>query len=197
MPASDTELVAQAMAAKPGDLRAFDELVRRHQVRVQTNCRFLSGNEEDSLDLSQEVLVKAYFNLKRFEARSSFGTWLNRIKVNHCLNHLRRNKDKTFVDVQEPGLEAHTAMHSRFDADQGAAAHDERRTIGRVLDDLPENLRVPLILCDMDGLSYQDIADEMGLGLSAVKMRIKRAREEFREAYNREQTSERRYRTSG
>ena len=92
----DANLVAQALKAHPGDLRAFDELVRRHQSRVQTNCRYLSGNEEDALDLAQEVLVKAYFNLKGFEARAGFGTWVNRIKVNHCLNHLRRLNESLF-----------------------------------------------------------------------------------------------------
>ena len=184
----DANLVAQAVAAQPGDLRAFDELVRRHQSRVQTNCRYLSGNEEDALDLTQEVLVKAYFNLKGFEARAGFGTWINRIKVNHCLNHLRQNKNRVFVDVQDPGLESHDALRTNNMTDKAATAGDTRQQIGRVLDSLPESLRVPLILRDMDGLSYQEIATNLNLGLSAVKMRIKRARAEFRAGYNREQT---------
>lgn len=190
MAQADDILVAQALSAPPGDLRAFDELVRRHQSRVQTNCRFLSGNEEDALDLSQEVLVKAYFNLSRFEARASFGTWLNRIKVNHCLNHLRRQRDRKFVDVEEPGLEGHDALRSRQRADAAVVDADTRQAIGRSLDSLPETLRVPLILRDMDGLSYQEIATELKIGLSAVKMRIKRARTEFRTAYEQEQTVE-------
>ncbi len=187
---TDVDLVAEAVNAHPGDLRAFDELVRRHQSRVQTNCRYLSGNEEDALDLAQEVLVKAYFNLKSFESRAGFGTWLNRIKVNHCLNHLRRNRDKVFVDVEDPGIENHGSLRSRDKTDTGVEAGDTRQEIGMVLDSLPETLRVPLILRDMDGLSYQEIATELQLSLSAVKMRIKRAREEFRAGYNREQSGE-------
>ena len=105
MTPTDQELVARIRSARPGDLRAFDELLRRHQDRVQTNCRYLSGNEEEALDLAQEVLVKAYFNLSGFEGRAGFGTWLNRIKVNHCLNHLRRRRSRVFVDVDEPELE--------------------------------------------------------------------------------------------
>lgn len=190
MERSDNELVAGAVAAAPGDLRAFDELVKRHQRRVQTNCRYLSGNEEDALDLAQEVLVKAYFNLNRFESRASFGTWLNRIKVNHCLNHLRRERGRSFVDVSEPGLEGHTVLRARESADAATVARDTQQSIARVLDGLPEVLRVPLILRDMDGLSYQEIATELELGLSAVKMRIKRARAEFRAAYAGEQTIE-------
>ncbi len=188
MSATDNDLVTRAVTAPPGDLRAFEELVKRHQSRVQTNCRFLSGDEEDALDLAQEVLVKAYFNLGRFEARSSFGTWLNRIKVNHCLNHLRRQRDRTFVDVQAAALENHASLRSRDVADAATVENETRQMIGRVLDSLPETLRVPLILRDMDGLSYHEIAGQLELGLSAVKMRIKRARTEFRAAYDREQT---------
>jgi len=187
----DDELVSRAVAAPPGDLRAFDELVKRHQGRVQTNCRFLSGNEEDALDLAQEVLVKAYFNLGSFEARASFGTWLNRIKVNHCLNHLRRQQGRTFVDVNEPALENDERLRGRNTADAAILDHETRQTIERVLDDLPETLRVPLILRDLDGLSYQEIADDLEIGLSAVKMRIRRARVEFRTAYDQEPTIER------
>lgn len=185
MTETDEILVKKACNAPQGDLRAFDELLRRHQARVQTNCRYLSGNDEDSLDLAQEVMVKAYFNLKRFEGRSSFGTWIGRIKVNHCLNHLRRQKGRSFVDLDEPGLEAHSEMQSRRGADDALQAGDRQAAISGVLETMPESLRVPLILRDMDGLSYQEISDHLEVGLSAVKMRIKRAREHFRMAYER------------
>lgn len=181
---SDEILVQKACSAPPGDLRAFDELVRRHQAKVQTNCRFLSGNEEDSLDLAQEVLVKAYFNLKRFEERSTFGTWIGRIKVNHCLNHLRRTKGKEFIDLDEPGLDSDQALHSQQKTDARAESQDTRSQISGVLDGMADSLRVPLLMRDMDGMSYQEIADDLGVSLSAVKMRIKRAREEFRAAYS-------------
>lgn len=187
---SDSQLVARAVEAPQGDLRAFDELVRRHQGRVQTNCRYLSGNDEDALDLAQEVLVKAYFNLKSFEERSQFGTWLNRIKVNHCLNHLRKQKGKVHVDVDEPGLEAESELRARDKADRRLERDETRRRIGETLDRMNETLRVPLILRDLDGLSYEEIAEELDVGLSAVKMRIKRAREEFRRLYEQETKSE-------
>ncbi len=182
---TDEILVRKARSALPGDLRFFDELVRRHQSRVQTNCRYLSGNEEDALDLAQEVMVKTYFNLHRFEGRSSFATWIGRIKVNHCLNHLRRQKGRDFVALDEPGLEQDSALHSRHRADAQAEDRDKRELIARILDDMTDSLRLPLIMREMDGMSYQEIADELDLGLSAVKMRINRARREFREAYGR------------
>ena len=183
MTESDEILVQIACSAPPGDMRAFDELVRRHQAKVQTNCRFLSGNEEDSLDLAQEVLVKAYFNLKRFEERSTFGTWIGRIKVNHCLNHLRRTKGKDFIDLDEPGLDKDQALHSHRTSDARVESRDRREQISEVLDEMGDSLRVPLLMRDMDGMAYQEIADELDVSLSAVKMRIKRARVEFRAAY--------------
>lgn len=179
----DEELVRRAVAARQGDLRAFDELVKRHQSRVQTNCRFLSGSAEDAKDLSQEVFVKAYFNLKSFESRSTFATWIQRIKVNHCLNHLRKGKGKVFVDIDDEAMAVDESLRDNSRADDAIEAREARERITEVLDRMSETLRIPLIMRDMDGYSYQDIADELDVGLSAVKMRIARARGEFRTMY--------------
>lgn len=179
----DEKLVQEALETRRGDFRAFEKLVHKHQGMVRTNCRYISGNEEDALDLAQEVFVKAYFNLSGFRGQSQFGTWLKRIKVNHCLNHLRRQKGKTHLDIDDPGLGAETKLHDQKSAAAGLEGRERRELISRTLDSLSENLRVPLIMRDMDGLSYQEIADELGVGLSAVKMRINRARQEFRTRY--------------
>lgn len=175
--ATDAELVDWAQAALPGDTRAFDELVRRHQGRVRANCRAITRSPADVDDLAQDVFVKAYFALPRFEHRALFGTWLNRIKVNHCLNFLQKGKLRQHVDIDD------TPVAGRETTD--GPLHDARlRTrIEQTLDALPDSLRVPLIMCDLDNLPYQDIADALGIGLSAVKMRIKRGRERFRELY--------------
>ncbi len=183
---TDEELVHQCLNTQQGDFRAFDLLVQKHEAMVRTNCRYISGSEEDALDLAQEVFVKAYFNLNSFQGNSQFGTWLKRIKVNHCLNHLRRQKGKVHVDIDDPKLEASPFL--RDDQQTSAALEDRemREMISQTLDGMTENLRVPLIMRDMDGLSYQEIADQLGVGLSAVKMRINRARIEFRSSYGME-----------
>ncbi len=182
-PLTDERLVEQARGAAPGDLRAFEALVERHQSKVTANCHYLSGSRADAEDLAQEVFLKAYFGLPRFEGRSKFATWLRRIKVNHCINFLKKRKGKTFVDVETPGLEGHTELHVEPRAEPAFEAEPERARIGRVLDAMSDTLRIPLVMRDMDELSYQEIADELGIGLSAVKMRIKRGREEFRRLY--------------
>ncbi|NNF07486.1 MAG: sigma-70 family RNA polymerase sigma factor [Candidatus Eisenbacteria bacterium] len=184
MQESDQDLVERAKLAASGDTRAFDELVRRHQEKVLANCRYLSGSEHDAQDLAQEVFVKVYFGLKKFEARSQFGTWVQRIKINHCLNFLRGNKNVSKVDIQDPVTQMDPQTHLSPKAEKDLHTQDQRAQIQTILDEMPDTLRLPLIMRDLDELSYQEIADSLGIGLSATKMRIKRAREEFRERYD-------------
>ena len=147
-------------------------------------CRYLTGSRDDADDMAQEVFVKAYFALSRFEGRSSFQTWLWRIKVNHCLNHLRKSWRERTIDIEAPGLDRVPELQVEATAHRVLQTQLDRELIDQTLDALPETLRIPLLLRDLDGLSYQEIADELGLSLSAIKMRIKRGREEFRRRYD-------------
>nr|MCU0636627.1 RNA polymerase sigma factor [Gemmatimonadaceae bacterium] len=153
---------------------------KRHQGFVVANCRMLSRSATDAEDLAQEVFAKAYFALPRYEPRAPFLGWLKTIKVNHCLNHLRKQRKATHVDLDEAGVESAPGLSTEPEVDRLVEAEDARDRVVRVLDRLSDTLRVPLVLCDADGLSYEEIADRLGIGLSAVKMRIKRGREEFR-----------------
>ena len=181
---TDEELV-EASRSGGGSSQAFDELVSRHQGRIMANCRYISKSPNDAEDLAQEVFVKAFFALPRFEARSSFKTWLQRIKINHCLNHLEKKRGKVFIDAEEPGLAAVDEMRVQPRAERDLSSIEDRERIEIVLDDLSEALRVPLVLREVDGLSYQEIADHLEISLSAAKMRIKRAREAFRDDWER------------
>jgi RNA polymerase sigma-70 factor (ECF subfamily) len=181
---TDGELVVLSKGAGEGDMRAFEVLVERYQRKILANCRYLTRAPNDAEDLAQEVFVKAFFGLKRFEGRSKFSTWLQRIKINHCLNFNQKKQGKHTVDIEEPGMEARSGLYTPPKGDLNLESLDQRRRIGRVLDSMTATLRVPLLLRDLDGLSYQEIADGLNIGLSAVKMRIKRAREEFRELYS-------------
>ncbi len=177
------ELVDRAQRAVTGDTRAFAELVRRNRGKVVANCRYMTRQEDVAEDLAQEVFVKVFFKLKTFEKRSKFSTWVQRIKVNHCLNFLRKHKDRVFVDSDAPEvqIDPHLAVDAEHSADLQEAVR--RRAIQEILDSMNDTLRLPLILCDMDGMSYQEAADKLGIGLSALKMRVKRGREFFRERY--------------
>ena len=178
--ASDDQLVERYLG---GERRAFEALVRRHQDRVYRLCLRTIGNPSRAEEAAQEVFVKVFFGLRRFEGRAQFRTWLQRIKVNHCLNHLRKTRGATMVDIDEAEIQGHGALRTPPTAHVELQAVGDREQIVGVLDAMSDTLRIPLMLRDGDGLSYEEIADQLGIGLSAVKMRIKRARQEFRERF--------------
>jgi RNA polymerase sigma-70 factor (ECF subfamily) len=182
----DEPLLRAALSAPDGDTRAFEELVRRHHRRILADCRYLTRNPSDSEDLAQEVFVKAYFALRRFESRATFGHWLRRIKVNHCLNHRRREDSRRPVAIEDEELQDVEQLRVAPLAAGQLENADLRERINLILAAMPETLRLPLVLRDMDDLSYEEVAAALGIGLSAVKMRIKRAREEFRRLYEQE-----------
>jgi RNA polymerase sigma-70 factor (ECF subfamily) len=185
----DQELLEQARRAPEGDLRAFEKLVLLYQKRVVANCRYITRDPNNSEDLAQEVLVKAFFGLRSFEGRSSFAGWLQRIKINHCLNHLKKQAGRSYVGIDEPEVEAFDQLQIQSTAERMAETISDRQLTGLVLDSMSTTLRIPLILCDMDGLSYEEVAQALDISLSAAKMRIKRGREEFRERYKQMQAA--------
>jgi RNA polymerase sigma-70 factor (ECF subfamily) len=150
---------------------------------VVANCRVITRSAADAEDLAQEVFAKAFFGLQRFEGRAQFRTWLQRIKVNHCLNHLRKTRAAIMVDIDEAAIEDHRVMQIPPTAHVDLETVQDRERIVSVLDAMSDTLRIPLMLRDGDGQSYEEISTQLGIGLSAVKMRIKRAREEFRQRF--------------
>jgi RNA polymerase sigma-70 factor (ECF subfamily) len=179
----EDELFETARTAPPGDLRAFEQLMGQHQRRIVADCRHITRDPGVAEDLAQEVFVKAYFGMKNFEGRSSFRHWLQVIKVHHCLNHLKKQKGKTVVSIDEEGPQSKEETAAFSSHDRSEERFGEQQIIHRVLDAMPDSLRVPLVLRDMDELSYEEVAANLKISLSAVKMRIKRAREYFRDQY--------------
>ena len=185
----DAALLRSVREAGEGDLRAFEQLMERHQRRILADCRYLTRDESNSEDLAQEVFVKAFFALPNFEGRSSFRHWLQRIKVNQCLNHLKKRSGKGALSIDEENLASHQQLQVPAEAMANLEADARRQHIDAILNSMPATLRLPLVMCDMDELSYDEIAASLGIGLSAVKMRIKRAREQFRVLYQEQESS--------
>jgi len=179
----DSELVADVKTAADDDTSAFEELVHRHQRHVMANCRHMTRASNDAEDLAQEVFVKAYFAIERFEGRASFRTWITQVKANHCLNYLRRQRGGSYVELDDrDDAPADPRLREEPAALRNLETQDERARVTAALDGLSDVLRVPLVLREIDGLSYDEIAQTLGVGLSAVKMRIKRARAQVRQA---------------
>ena len=179
----DEELLQAARNALEGDLRAFEQLIALYQKRILADCAYLTRDDANSEDLAQEVFVKAYFGLRAFEGRSSFRHWLQRIKVNHCLNHIKKKASRSEVTLDDTGSEDFNELRVEPEVSRRLESAGDRERIDAILESLPAKLRIPLIMRDMDELTYEEIAGSLNVGLSAVKMRVKRAREQFRMLY--------------
>ena len=179
----DEELLQAARTAPEGDLRAFEQLIALYQKRILADCVYLTRDDANSEDLAQEVFVKAFFALRAFEGRSSFRHWLQRIKVNHCLNHIRKKASRSEITLDGVSLDDLDELRVEPEVSGRLESTDDRTRIQAVLTSLPPILRVPLVMRDMDDLSYEEIAASLNVGLSAAKMRVKRAREQFRQVY--------------
>jgi RNA polymerase sigma-70 factor, ECF subfamily len=171
----DAELLQAVREAREGDIQAFEQLVERYQRRIL--------DENNSEDLAQEVFVKAFFAIRQFEGKSSFRHWLQKIKVHHCLNHLKKRGGKDELAIEDEAMMEHPQLQVPAVVERELEAKGRRQQVGDILNIMPATLRIPLVMCDMDELSYEDIATSLGIGLSATKMRIKRAREQFRLLY--------------
>ena len=169
-----------------GDVQAYEVLVRKYQGLIRGYCRGVVGNAADADDAAQEVFIKAYRGLGNFRAASSFSTWLYRIAVNHCRDFLRRAmrvKTESWEALRESegeSLEARTAVPPDvLSPDSGT------RQVREALDRLPENYREVLILREVQGLTYQELAESLNCSVDAVKARLKRARQELEAKFKR------------
>jgi len=182
---SDEELVRLCQERLPGDRRPFRALAKRYRDKViNTAYRFLS-DQQDAEDVAQDVFLKVYRGLSEFRAEASFSTWLYRITVNTCKNELRRRS--RYPTLLEPDLETLGIYLSNTpSAEQSVLTREKRDIIQRTIEQLPATHREALILRDIQGLSYRETAAVLEIGLSAAKMRVRRARLAFRDIYGRD-----------
>ena len=170
-----------ARLAAGGDDVAFAELVRRHAPRVRALCAATLGGPGEAEDAAQETFLKAHRALGRFSGEASFGTWLHRIAVNHCLDLLRaagRRRSESLDAL----LEADAAILGRALAEPSSAKSlEDRDAVDRLLARLNPDQRLALTLREVEGMSYEEIAKAMSCSLDSVKARLKRARAELLE----------------
>jgi len=165
-------------AAQGGDRDAFALLVERHQGMVYSLAFRMVGDREDAADLAQDAFLNAWRGLARFDSRSAFATWLYRLTSNVCIDFLRREKRRgglsLTVDDQE-NREAELA-DERWSPQRLLELEETRGALQKALAALSPEHRQILLLREMEGLSYADIAQALGLEEGTVKSRIARAR---------------------
>ncbi|HUN61803.1 MAG TPA: sigma-70 family RNA polymerase sigma factor [Candidatus Sulfotelmatobacter sp.] len=182
----DRELVRRA---QHGEKEAFELLVARHQGRVFAVAGGILRNREDVEDIAQQVFLKAYFSLKRFDQRSAFSTWLYKITVNECWDLLRKKKVRPLVFESELSEEqAHAYQSTEQKAEYAPDVSEQLETkqqLDHWLECLEERDRAMLVLKEVQGFTVEEIAEIMGINGNTVKVRLFRARQKIAERIRR------------
>ena len=176
--ASDKKLVERV---QKGDKGAFDLLVLKYQHKIVNLVMRYVRDPELALDISQEAFIKAYRALPRFRGDSAFYTWMYRIAVNTAKNHLaaqRRRPMDVELDLHDPEQYDLHAKLKETDTPEGVTLSNElKETVERAISALPEDLRTAIILRELEGMSYEEIAETMECPVGTVRSRIFRARD--------------------
>lgn len=172
------------LRAKSGDDEAFAQLMLDNEKRIYNLTLRMTGNPDDAMDLAQEAFLNAWRGLKFFKGDSSFSTWIYRLASNACIDHLRRQKRRQDISASMPVDEENDSQpdipDDRFRPEQELERQELRNAVSAGLEQLSDEHRQVLVMREINGLSYQEIADVLDLEAGTVKSRIARARNSLR-----------------
>ena len=180
---SDIELVKMTLA---GDRQAYRQLVEKYQQRIYSIAFGVLHSREDSLDVVQDVLIKAYRKLDKFRGTSSFYTWLYRITVNMAIDCCRKRKRTVEVEYDDQiGTEEEVDRRSLQATSENPAESLERKELNKMVMDaiasLPEEQKTVIILREIEGLAYEEIAKVTGISMGTVMSRLHYGRKKLRD----------------
>lgn len=189
---TDEQLVALCKKELPGNTRSYELLVQRHLQQVYRIAYRVVGNQQEAEDVTQEVFLKVFGGLKKFEEQATFSTWLYRVALNTALDTADKNKRRP--QKAQPTIKSNESSEQETDVlnlqpsqllgpEDSAIGSELRRCINQVLKKLEDEQRNLLVMRDFDDRSYDEIAQRLNVGLSAIKMRIHRARLVFQEHF--------------
>jgi RNA polymerase sigma-70 factor (ECF subfamily) len=173
--ASDAALIERCLRQ---DNAAWDEIMGRYRRRVFHIAYKFTGKHDQAEDLTQEIFLKLFRSLDKFNRDADFGTWLTSVARNYCIDHYRASKREREVMVEDL-LAFDQAVSSSGNPQRRLEESDRRSFLRAGLERLPDKLREAVVLRDLQGLSYQEMADRLGLPEGTVKSRINRGREEL------------------
>lgn len=166
----DTDLVR---LCQNGDIPAFDTLFQKYRDKVYSTTYRMINNQEDALDLTQEIFLKVYQKIGKYDFKSTFSTWLYRLAVNVCIDELRKRKKANFVQLTQIQIDERTPESQLL-------SKEEEELVWNALNSLKEKERAILVLRDMEGLSYDEISSILDCSTGRVKSRIHEAREKLK-----------------
>ncbi|SFH31662.1 RNA polymerase, sigma-24 subunit, RpoE [Desulfotomaculum arcticum] len=185
MSLSDETLVQKS---KKGDLNAFNELVLRYEGKVFSIAYRFMGNHADASDLAQETFIRLYQSLASFRGDSSFSTWLYRITANACRDELRKHQRRRSISMDEmiAASPANVPVADNAYSPEDAVQRNEvQRQVQECLNELSDDHRLILVMREIQGFSYDEIAEVLQCSLGTVKSRISRARNALKERLKR------------
>ncbi len=174
----ERELVRRA---SQGDESAFELLMRTHESRMYAVALRMCANREDAQDCLQEAMLRIYRAMSNFKFQSSFATWAYRITMNTCLDELRRRKLRTATSLDVLLDTGWSPTDDGETPEQYSIASEQRRMLEKAIADLPEDMRAAIVLRDVQGFSYDEIARMLEANVGTIKSRISRGREKLRE----------------
>jgi RNA polymerase sigma-70 factor (ECF subfamily) len=175
--------------AQEGDIEAFESLVERHRDRLFGLAMRMTRSEADAAEVVQDTFLAAYQNLRNFRGEAAFGSWVHRIAANNALMRLRHQRvvEAATEELRGPEFTERGSLAEIPEIDWSRRA-DEKvldeelgRAIRKATDELPEGYREVFLLKDLEGMSYEEISEMMGISVAAVKSRLHRARLALRE----------------
>jgi RNA polymerase sigma factor (sigma-70 family) len=183
-PSAPAEEMVLVDRARGGDLKAYDELVRRYQERIYATIYHMTSNHEDANDLAQESFVKAFQALKSFKGGSSFYTWLYRIAVNKTINFLKQRKNRQHMSLNDLDFNVEhnpdlVALISDKTPRRDAGLSELQEKLNAALLKLSESHRLAVVLHDVQGLSHEEIAKIMHCNIGTVRSRLFYARQQL------------------
>ncbi len=178
-PVTPDDMVDLVHSAKDGDRASFDQLVRLTYAETYTLAFRLTGDEEDARDVVQEAYLRAYRGLKRFRGDAQFTTWLYRITSNCAATHLHKRSRHRHEEIDDDVASDDLRVAVNPEASLEAAALRDRLQVALL--GLPPRLRAVVVLRDVYDLPHEAIAAELGISVSAAKVRLHRARRRLRE----------------
>lgn len=172
----DNLLIARCQA---GDSTPFRQLVLKHQDRLLTLCRYLLKNPHDAEDAAQESFIKAFRHIRDYSPDAPFYTWLSSIAVNTCRDIQRKNRIRSFFSLNVEQDQLDTYPDNQPDPEAVYASRQSLFALQSALNRLSLKLRTVLVLKELEGMSYEEIATVLGISIGTVKSRISRARDEI------------------
>lgn len=163
-----------------GDTRHFEVLVNRYRDRIYNLCRYLLDNPQDAEDAAQDTFLKAYRSIGDHAPSASFYTWLYRIAVNTCLDHQRKSSLRAFFFPYSPDDPSETFPSPLPNPETSLAEQESMLALQAAFKKISGKLRAVIVLKELEGLSYEEIAEVLDVSIGTVKSRISRARDELR-----------------